>query len=95
MLAVRVEKPLEIGVVTASDPAAGAGEVVVRIARAGICGSDIHIFHGANPFARYPRIIGHEAMGTVAEVGADVHDHAVGDRSPVPPRRRSRAGWSE
>lgn len=85
MLAVRVEKPLEIGVVTASDPAAGAGEVVVRIARAGICGSDIHIFHGANPFARYPRIIGHEAMGTVAEVGADVHDHAVGDRVVINP----------
>lgn len=85
MLAVRVEKPLEIGVVAAPDPIAKTGEVIVRIARAGICGSDLHIFHGANPFARYPRIIGHEAMGTVAELGQDVHGLSVGDRVVINP----------
>jgi L-gulonate 5-dehydrogenase len=85
MWAVRVEKPLEIGVVTTPDPEAKAGEVVVRIARAGICGSDIHIFHGANPFARYPRVIGHEAMGTVAALGPGVQGLSVGDRVVIDP----------
>ena len=43
----------------------GTGEVTVRVERAGICGSDIHILHGSNPFARYPRVIGHEFAGVI------------------------------
>jgi L-gulonate 5-dehydrogenase len=63
----------------------GANEVRVRVARAGICGSDLHILHGSNPFARYPRIIGHEFAGEVEAVGAGVTGIAPGDHVVVDP----------
>ena len=57
-----------------------AGEVTIRVERAGICGSDMHILHGSNPFARYPRVIGHEFAGHVVRAGTGVTCVAVGDR---------------
>ncbi|MDQ0473261.1 Zn-dependent oxidoreductase [Labrys wisconsinensis] len=84
MIAVAVEEPHRL--VVRADAAAppGPGEVAIRIARAGICGSDMHILHGTNPFAVYPRIIGHEFAGVVEAVGEGVAgpapgDHVVGD----------------
>jgi 2-desacetyl-2-hydroxyethyl bacteriochlorophyllide A dehydrogenase len=50
-------------------PLPGAGEVVVRIRRAGVCGTDLHIFQGSHPFLEYPRVIGHELSGEVADTG--------------------------
>ena len=47
---------------------------------AGICGSDVGIYHGTNAAATYPRIIGHEMVGVVAEIGSDVTHVKVGDR---------------
>lgn len=58
--------------VAAAPPA--TGEVRIRVKRIGICGSDIHVWHGAHPFTRYPVIQGHEFMGTVEAIGADVAD---------------------
>lgn len=49
-------------------------QVLVKITAAGICGSDIHIFHGTHAYATYPRIIGHEGCGIVEEVGSAVTD---------------------
>ncbi|KQT53936.1 MULTISPECIES: Zn-dependent oxidoreductase [unclassified Aureimonas] len=57
----------------------GPGEVSIRVRRAGICGSDIHILHGSNPFAVYPRIIGHEFAGTIEALGEGVSGLAIGD----------------
>ncbi|MFC0406908.1 Zn-dependent oxidoreductase [Roseomonas elaeocarpi] len=57
----------------------GEGEVLVRVRRAGICGSDMHILHGSNPFARYPRVIGHEFAGHVVETGKGVEGLVAGD----------------
>ena len=50
-------------------PQPGEGEVVVRIRRAGVCGTDLHIFQGSHPFLEYPRVIGHELSGEVADRG--------------------------
>jgi L-gulonate 5-dehydrogenase len=47
-------------------------DVLIKVKRVGICGSDIHIFHGRNPFAVYPRVWGHEFVGEVAETGSAV-----------------------
>lgn len=62
-------------------PAVQSGnEVLLRVLAAGICGSDLHIFHGKNPFATYPRIMGHEVVAEVAETGTDVTKVKVGDK---------------
>ena len=52
------------------EPAPGPGEAVVRVEVVGVCGSDLHIFHGTHPYATFPRIQGHELAGTVAAFGA-------------------------
>ena len=48
-------------------PTPGAGEVLVRIRRVGICGTDMHIFGGKHPFLEYPRVMGHELSGEIAD----------------------------
>ena len=55
-------------------------EVLVKIQAAGICGSDLHIYHGTSPVATYPRVMGHEIVGMVAETGKDVSLVKPGDR---------------
>ena len=63
-----------------------AGEVAVRIAYCGICGTDMHVFHG-NMDARvgFERVIGHEMSGTIAAVGDGVSGMAVGEKVVVRP----------
>ncbi len=85
MTAVVVEKPHLLSIRPAPAEAPGAGEVLVRVRRAGICGSDLHIFHGTNPFAKYPRVIGHEFAGEIAAVGPGVAGFSLGDRVVVDP----------
>ena len=61
----------------------GPHEVRIDIAYAGICHSDIHTARGEWGDVTYPIVVGHEIAGTVAEVGAQVTKHAVGDRVGV------------
>ena len=65
------------------DPTPGRGEVLVEIAAAGICGSDVHIKHDT-AFYTPPVIMGHEYSGRVVEVGEDVHQIQVGDHVTGP-----------
>jgi (R,R)-butanediol dehydrogenase / meso-butanediol dehydrogenase / diacetyl reductase len=63
-----------------------AGEVRLDVAFCGICGTDLHIAHGAMDHrVRPPQVIGHEMSGVVAEVGAGVDGLAVGDAVVVRP----------
>ncbi len=48
--------------------------------RIGVCGSDIHVYHGLHPYTSYPVVQGHEIGGVVADVGADVTSVKVGDK---------------
>ncbi|MCG8480556.1 MAG: zinc-binding alcohol dehydrogenase family protein [Spirochaetales bacterium] len=67
-------------------PTAGVGEVLLRIEKLGFCGSDLNTFRGKNPMVSYPRIPGHEIVGTIAEIGADVPSHIrVGEVVTVTP----------
>lgn len=86
MKAIIVKEPGSIGLSEKEMPEAiKENEVLVRVRAAGFCGSDIHIFHGSNPFATYPRVIGHEFAGEIEEIGKDVTTVAVGDRIVVDP----------
>ena len=60
-------------------------EVLINVKAGGICGSDLHIYHGTNPFASYPRVIGHEFAGQVTQVGAEVTHLQPGDKVAVDP----------
>jgi L-iditol 2-dehydrogenase len=61
-------------------PAVGPGEVLVRVEACGICGSDVHGYDGSSGRRIPPIVMGHEAAGVVAAVGADVEGYAAGDR---------------
>lgn len=61
---------IEIGEAPAPTP--GAGEVLLRIQRIGVCGSDIHVFHGKHPYTSYPVVQGHEFSAVVEAVGPGV-----------------------
>jgi 2-desacetyl-2-hydroxyethyl bacteriochlorophyllide A dehydrogenase len=72
MLTVVCESP---GTLKAEDrpmPVPAEDEVLLRVKRVGICGTDLHIFAGRQPYLQYPRVMGHELSGTVvsAPVGS-------------------------
>ena len=60
-------------------PVPGADEVLIEIRRIGVCGSDIHVWHGMHPYTSYPVVQGHEVSGVVAELGAKVSGFAIGE----------------
>ena len=61
----------------------GPKDVMIEIAYAGICHSDIHTVRGEWGEIQYPQVVGHEIVGTVSEVGSEVTKHQVGDRVGV------------
>jgi 2-desacetyl-2-hydroxyethyl bacteriochlorophyllide A dehydrogenase len=80
MRAVTFQAANEVRVDEKPDPQIGAAdEVLLRVEASGICGSDLHIYHGRVPVEQ-GFTIGHEYVGTVLEAGADVERVAVGDR---------------
>ena len=64
-------------------PSVGINDVLIKVDRASICGTDVHIYdwnEWAQKTIRPPLVIGHEFVGTVAEAGSNVHDFCKGDR---------------
>ena len=81
MKAVQIEKPMTLKIVDMDKPVITEHDnVLVKIKAAGICGSDVGIYHGTNAAATYPRVIGHEMVGEVVETGSNVTHVKVGDR---------------
>lgn len=85
MRALVIAGPREAEIRDVPEPEPQAGEVVVAVERAGICGTDIEFFTGEMAYlhtgeAEYPMRIGHEWMGTVDEVGAGVDSSWLGQR---------------
>ena len=71
MKAVQIASPEQLKIVDVEKPVIdNRNNVLIRMTAAGICGSDVGIYHGTNAAATYPRIIGHEMVGRVAEIGA-------------------------
>lgn len=73
-------------VVQGSSVAPGPGEVRLAVGYVGICGTDMHIYHGVmDARVAPPQIIGHEMSGTIVEIGAGVEGFAVGENVVVRP----------
>ena len=85
MKVVFIAEPHSLEIKEMPAPEAGKGEVLLRVRAAGICGSDMHIYHGTNPLAKYPRIIGHEFAGEIVALGEGVEGLSVGDKVAVDP----------
>ncbi|EKN65630.1 Zn-dependent alcohol dehydrogenase [Neobacillus bataviensis LMG 21833] len=66
-------------------PSLKEGEALIRIRRIGICGTDFHAYRGRQPFFTYPRILGHELSGEIAEIPANAGDFTVGDQVVIIP----------
>lgn len=81
MKAIQIVKPGELKIIDMQKPVIDEhNNVLVKMKAAGICGSDVGIYHGTNAAATYPRVIGHEMVGVVEETGKDVKHLKVGDR---------------
>ncbi len=71
-----VSKPMRIEQVSLTPP--GPGEVLIQVAAAGLCHSDLSAIEGLRP-RKLPTVVGHEGAGVVVELGSGVHDINVGD----------------
>ena len=67
-------------------PVPKAGEVLIRIMKIGVCGSDIHVWHGKHPFTSYPVTQGHEVSGEIAALGAGVENLEIGQKVTIQPQ---------
>lgn len=70
MLTIICDEPGRLTAIERPKPARVADEVLVRVRRVGVCGTDLHIFTGNQPYLSYPRVMGHELAATVEEVPA-------------------------
>ena len=85
MRALCWEAPTKVGVHEVPDPKIlSSRDAIVRVTSTAICGSDLHLYDGYIPSVFPGDILGHEFMGEVVELGADVTNLAVGDRVVVP-----------
>lgn len=68
------------------EPKAGPGQILLRIKRIGVCGSDIHVNHGKHPFTSYPVVQGHEFSAVVEAVGEGVTKVKPGMKATARPQ---------
>ncbi|MBU3105462.1 zinc-dependent alcohol dehydrogenase [Clostridium gasigenes] len=61
-------------------------QVLVKIMKIGICGSDIHVYNGEHPFTSYPVTQGHEVSGEISEIGVGVTDLKIGQKITIQPQ---------
>ncbi|MBM4331962.1 MAG: zinc-binding alcohol dehydrogenase family protein [Deltaproteobacteria bacterium] len=85
MKGIVCEQPGQFRLKEFDSPLIKYGEALVRIRRVGICGSDLGAFKGDHPLVTYPRILGHELSGEIAEIGGYSPGFSVGDRAAVLP----------
>lgn len=67
MRAVLCRNPGELEIIERPLPERRPGEALVRIRRIGVCGTDMHIYQGNQPYFSYPRVMGHELSGEIVE----------------------------
>ncbi len=80
MQALVLKEYSQLELVELAQPVPGVGEVLIRVAACGICGSDVHGYDGSSGRRIPPIVMGHEAAGTIAEIGMGVQRFKAGDR---------------
>lgn len=88
MKAALLVQPKKIEIEDVNIPDIKEKEVLIKVKRAGICGSDNHIFNKgeiASVKAKFPFILGHECSGQIVEIGRDVKNLKIGDRIAIEP----------
>lgn len=68
------------------EPKVNKGQILLRVKRIGICGSDVHVNHGKHPFTSYPVVQGHEFSAVVETVGEGVEDIKPGTKATARPQ---------
>ena len=86
MLQQVMTAPGEIRFDTVPVPQAAPGQVLVKIMRIGVCGSDIHVYHGKHPYTKYPVTQGHEVSGRIAAMGEGVTGLKIGQKVTIEPQ---------
>lgn len=79
-------KPGEIQFGEVPRPEIGPDEVLIRVRRIGVCGSDIHVNHGLHPYTSYPVVQGHEVSGEIDQLGSAVCGFEVGEKVTFMPQ---------
>ncbi|WP_116769592.1 zinc-dependent alcohol dehydrogenase [Maribacter litoralis] len=86
MIATQYKGDKTFSVIEKEIEAPGAGEVRIKVAYVGVCGTDVHIYHGMmDKRVNIPETIGHEMSGTIDAVGKGVEGFKVGDKIVVRP----------
>jgi L-iditol 2-dehydrogenase len=86
MLQAVLQSPKTITFQDIPVPEPGEGQVLIEVKRIGICGSDIHVYHGSHKYATLPIVQGHEGSGIVAKVGCGVEKFIPGDMVTLRPQ---------
>ncbi len=68
MRSIICAEPFALQLAERPEPIRSGNDVLIRIRRVGLCGTDYHIYSGDQPFLSYPRVMGHELAGEVIEV---------------------------
>ena len=68
------------------EPKPGKGQVLIRVHRIGVCGSDVHVWHGKHPYTPYPVVQGHEFSAVVEAVGEGVSNIEIGTKVTATPQ---------
>lgn len=67
-------------------PEPGEGQIRVKMVMIGICGSDIHVYHGKHPYTSYPIVQGHEVAAVIDKLGEGVEGFEIGDLVTIQPQ---------
>jgi len=67
-------------------PKLGENDVLIKMMRIGVCGSDIHVYHGKHPYTDYPITQGHEVSGKIEKIGSNVKNLKTGDKVTILPQ---------
>lgn len=86
MLQALMTSPGKIAFNDIEIPDIKSGQVLVKIIKIGVCGSDIHVYHGKHPYTSYPVVQGHEVSGEIVKISEGVIGFEIGDKVTIQPQ---------